>query len=271
MKKERIDALLVERGLAKSREEAKRLIMAGLVMRGTEVVDKPGTQIADDSPLVVKAALHPFVSRGGMKLRKALDAFDLSLRERIVLDVGASTGGFTDCALQDGAQFVYSVDVGYGQLAWTLRTDARVRVLERTNFRFIDPTIFEPAPDVAVMDVSFISVGKLLPKLAAVLKPDAWLITLIKPQFEAGPKAVGKGGIVREAAIHEKVLETVIRQMTDIGFIPQALTWSPIRGGEGNIEFLLYARSPSEHASSEPQPNLLQEINVIVAQAHAQL
>ncbi len=242
MSKERVDVSLVQRGLATSREQAKRLVMAGLVYSGTDRVDKPGTQIAEDVPLMVKGALHPYVSRGGLKLEKALKCFSVSISGKVVVDVGASTGGFTDCSLQHGALFVYAIDVGYGQLAWSLREDARVRVMERVNFRHVEITRFDPMPSVGVMDVSFISVKKLFPKLAEILTPDADLLTLIKPQFEAGPTWVGKGGIVRDPDVHISVINSVIEQAQKLGFIVRGLDFSPIRGGDGNIEFLLWAK-----------------------------
>ncbi|MCY0901706.1 MAG: TlyA family RNA methyltransferase [Firmicutes bacterium] len=241
--KERTDILLVSRGLVPTREQARRLIMAGLVYSGTVVMDKPGTRIDSETPLHVRQPLHPFVSRGGLKLKKALDTFGVSLTAKVVLDVGASTGGFTDCALQHGAAKVYSVDVGYGQLAWTLRSDERVKVMERMNFRMADPALFDPPPDAVVMDVSFISIAKLLPNIHRILVDGGPLLTLVKPQFEAGPAAVGKGGIVRDPSVHRDVLQRVVQHCYQEGMTPLALTHSPIRGGEGNIEFLLYARN----------------------------
>lgn len=275
MSKERVDVLLVARGLASTRETAKRLIMAGLVRCGTQLVDKPGERVSVAAALSVAGPLHPYVSRGGLKLERALAVFDVSLVGRVVLDVGASTGGFTDCALQNGAALVYSVDVGYGQLAWQLRTDERVRVMERVNFRHADSSLFNPQPDAAVMDVSFISIGKLLPKLREILLPKAPLLTLVKPQFEAGPQAVGKGGIVRDPAVHEEVLRRVVNQAVSEGFAVHGLTYSPVRGGEGNIEFLLWASSPM-HADcaegDEIRPDAAQlDIEGTVLAAHTAL
>lgn len=243
-KQERADIMLHEQGSASSREEAKRLIMAGVVFCGSERVSKPGARYAVDEVLQVRAALHPFVGRGGVKLQRALDVFQVSLSGRVVLDVGASTGGFTDCALRAGASVVYAVDVGYGQLAWKLRTDPRVRVFERTNFRHMEVDVFSPRPDAAVMDVSFISIVKLLPRLAAALLPDSPVVALVKPQFEAGPDKVGKGGVVRDPQIHEEVLHRVLRQSGDLGFVALGATRSPILGGDGNREFLLWLQSP---------------------------
>lgn len=240
MSKERVDVTLVARGLVASREQAKRLVMAGLVYSGTDRVDKPGTQVDDTIQLSVKGALHPYVSRGGLKLEKALQKFPVSLLGKVVIDIGASTGGFTDCALQHGASLVYAVDVGYGQLAWSLREDQRVKVMERINFRYVDIEQFSPLPTVAVMDVSFISIGKLLPKIAELLRPGDDVITLIKPQFEAGQEFVGKGGIVRDENVHMTVINRVIEQAKSHGFCVHGLDFSPIKGGEGNIEFLLW-------------------------------
>jgi len=266
--KERTDILLVSRGLVPTREQARRLIMAGLVYSGTVVMDKPGTRIDTETPLHVRQPLHPFVSRGGMKLKKALDTFDVSLTDKVVLDVGASTGGFTDCALQNGAAKVYSVDVGYGQLAWTLRSDERVRVMERLNFRMADPALFDPRPDVVVMDVSFISITKLYPNIHRILVEDGPLLTLVKPQFEAGPAGVGKGGIVRDPSVHCEVLVRVIGQLYEERMTPLAITYSPIRGGEGNIEFLLYARNAVELSDPEDWAHTVADV---VRGAHCDL
>lgn len=270
MKKERADVLLVSRGLAETRELAKRLIMAGLVRLGDTTLDKAGEKVSVDAALSVTGPVHPYASRGGLKLQRALEVFGVSLSDRVVLDVGASTGGFTDCALQHGAALVYSVDVGYGQLAWKLRTDPRVRVMERMNFRHAEVDVFDPRPDAAVMDVSFISISKLLPKLGQILLPGSVLVSLIKPQFEAGPKAVGKGGIVRDPETHARVLEQVLTQVAAAGFAIHGLTHSPIRGGEGNIEFLLWASAPSEGTESVSAVTQV-DIAATVATAHGQL
>jgi 23S rRNA (cytidine1920-2'-O)/16S rRNA (cytidine1409-2'-O)-methyltransferase len=236
--KVRLDVLLFNRGLFPSREAARRSIMAGLVSRDGEVVDKPGMQVRDEDHFIVSTPEHGYVSRGGLKLKRALDAFDYSLDGQVVLDVGASTGGFTDCALQHGASKVYAVDVGYGQLAWKLRSDARVVVMERTNFRHVSAAGFEPQPDVAVMDVSFISTKLLLPKIGEVLKLGGDVLSLIKPQFEAGRGNVGKGGIVRDPDVHRQVLRDLLTFVYLNHMTCHGLDYSPIQGGDGNIEFL---------------------------------
>ncbi|MDA5106993.1 TlyA family RNA methyltransferase [Brevibacillus thermoruber] len=243
MKKERVDVLLVERGLFETREKAKAAVMAGLVLVGGERCDKPGTKIPEDTPIAVKGEVHPYVSRGGLKLEKALRVFGIDLNGRVMMDIGASTGGFTDCALQHGARRVYAIDVGYGQLAWSLRQDERVVVMERTNFRHMDPDAFEhERPDAASIDVSFISLKLILPVLYRFLESDGDVVALVKPQFEAGKENVGKNGIVRDPDIHEAVLVDIGQFAVSIGFSLHGLDYSPITGGEGNIEFLLHAR-----------------------------
>lgn len=259
--KERADALLVRLGLAKSREEAKRLIMAGLVMSGTEFLSKPGEKVRTDAALAVRAPEHGYVGRGGVKLERALDVFNLSVAGLAVADIGASTGGFTDCLLQRGARLVYSIDVGYGQLAWSLRQDPRVRVMERTNFRHVDAGRFDPRPFAAVVDVSFISLSKLWDKMMEILDPRGFIVALIKPQFEAGPTRVGKGGIVRDPTVHVAVLREVVADAKKRGVVPRQLTFSPIRGGDGNIEFLAaFDRGP------EPETEI--DIEAVVREAH---
>lgn len=242
MAKERADVLLFRGGIARSREEARGLIMSGEVLVGTQRVEKPGAVYPADTVFRLRSQPHRFVSRGGLKLEHALDAFQLSPLGLTVLDVGASTGGFTDCLLQRGASLVYAVDVGYGQLAWQLREDPRVVVMERTNFRNIDPSCLQAPVQAAVMDVSFISVAKLLTPLRACLADAAWVVLLIKPQFEAGPGRVGKGGIVRDPAVHADVLRACTAAVVAAGFRLCGLEPSPVRGADGNIEFLLHAR-----------------------------
>jgi 23S rRNA (cytidine1920-2'-O)/16S rRNA (cytidine1409-2'-O)-methyltransferase len=239
--KERIDILLVEQGYYESREKAKAAIMAGLVFANEEPVDKPGMKISRAAALKVKGAIHPYVSRGGLKLEKALKLFNINLQQAVMLDIGASTGGFTDCALQNGAVYVYAVDVGYNQLDWSLRNDDRVNVMERTNFRFTTREDLEgPDPTFATIDVSFISLRIILPPLKEILGEQGHVVALIKPQFEAGREKVGKSGVVRDSEVHAHVLETVLSYADELGFRLKGLTYSPITGGEGNIEFLAY-------------------------------
>ncbi|MDQ0188371.1 TlyA family RNA methyltransferase [Alicyclobacillus cycloheptanicus] len=234
----RLDVLLVERGLFPSREAAKRAIMAGLVRREGDVLDKPGTFVRPDAVVEVAQPEHAFVSRGGLKLERALARFGVSADQRVVVDVGASTGGFTDCVLRHGAKHVYAVDVGYGQLDWKLRNDPRVTVMERTNFRHVDAALFSPPPSLAVMDVSFISTRLLLPKLQEILQPPGDIISLIKPQFEAGRGKVGKGGIVRDPQVHTDVICQLLSFLPTVGLECAGLDYSPVAGGDGNIEFL---------------------------------
>ena len=241
--KERLDVLLVEQGFYESREKAKAAIMAGLVFVDADKVDKAGTKISREAAITVKGALHPYVSRGGLKLEKAIKQFGISMKDKTMLDIGASTGGFTDCALQNGASQVYAVDVGYNQLDWSLRNDPRVKVMERTNFRYVTAeSLAGPIPDIATIDVSFISLKLILPPLKAILKPNGETVALIKPQFEAGRDKVGKSGVVRDKDTHIEVLNTVLGFAAQAGFALQGLTYSPITGGEGNIEFLAYWR-----------------------------
>ena len=237
MTRRRLDVLLVERGLAASREQARRLILAGLVCAGDRVADKAGALVAEDVALAVSAP-SPFVSRGGLKLVAALDAFALDVQGLVVADVGASTGGFTDCLLQRGAARVYAIDVGYGQLAWRLRQDARVVVLERTNIRYLE-ALPEPC-DLATVDVSFISLRLVLPAVRRLLKPHGRIIALVKPQFEAGRNQVGKGGVVRDAQVHRRVLCDLLAWAQGAGLAVRGLIPSPLLGPAGNVEFLLY-------------------------------
>lgn len=239
LKKERIDKLLVDRGLVASRERARALILAGAVLVDEEVVDKAGAQIARDAEIRLKGEDIPFVSRGGLKLAKGLDAFTLDVRERIAIDVGASTGGFTDCLLQRGARKVYAVDVGYGQLAWSLRTDPRVINLERTNIRNLRREALAEQPDLAVIDASFISLSIVLPATLALLTSAAIIVALIKPQFEVGKGAVGKGGVVRDADQHAQVVSKIRSLAEQSGCRVIGVTESPILGPKGNKEFLI--------------------------------
>ncbi|GIN19946.1 MAG TPA: TlyA family rRNA (cytidine-2'-O)-methyltransferase [Bacillus bacterium] len=242
-KKKRLDVLLVERGLIDTREKAKRAVMAGLVFSNETRLDKPGEKVNDDIPLKVKGSMIPYVSRGGLKLEKALNAFELSVKDKILLDIGASTGGFTDCALQHGAKMSYALDVGYNQLAWKLRQDDRVVVMERTNFRYVTPQDFPgEKPNFASIDVSFISLRLILPVLKNLLVPLSDIVALIKPQFEAGKEQVGKKGIVRDPKIHLEVIQKIKDMAMAEGYDIINLSYSPITGGEGNIEFLIHLR-----------------------------
>lgn len=252
MEKERIDQLLVNRNFFDSRERAKVAIMSGIVFINEEKVDKPGTKVDINANIRIKGDLHPYVSRGGLKLLKAIETFQLNLSNRVMMDIGASTGGFTDCALQHGASKVYAIDVGYGQLAWTLRNDPRVVVMERTNFRYLKPEdLTGELPDFATIDVSFISLKLILPNLCNFLRPGGEVIALVKPQFEAGKNQVGKNGIVREAKIHTEVLNQTIQMAIELDYEPIGLTFSPIQGGEGNIEFLLKLKYKADQGSRE--------------------
>ncbi|MET3574804.1 TlyA family RNA methyltransferase [Bhargavaea ullalensis] len=266
--KERIDTLLVERGLFDSREQAKRAVMAGIIFSGDRRIDKPGEKLPADSAIRVKGDRPKYVSRGGLKLEKALDVFDLSVEGKRFLDIGASTGGFTDCALQNGAVRGYALDVGYNQLAWKLREDPRVTVMERVNFRHATPDLFtEGAPEFATIDVSFISLALILPTLKTILMPGGDVISLVKPQFEAGREKVGKKGIIRDPAIHLEVLEKTADIAVNSGFDLLAAEFSPVTGGEGNIEFLFHLRS-SDQPGIRLESGRLAEV---VKQAHAAL
>lgn len=237
--KERLDVLLVEKGLFPSREKAKASVMAGLVFVDGIRVDKAGNMTDPSSALTVKEPLCPYVSRGGLKLSKALDVFSLSLTGKTAIDMGASTGGFTDCMLQNGALKVYAMDVGYGQLDWKLRTDSRVINMEKTNIRYVDPITFPETVDFISIDVSFISLNLILPVAAGLLKDDGRIVCLVKPQFEAGREQIGKGGIVRDKRIHREVIGKVIKYAEDCQLFPAGLTYSPVTGAKGNIEYLL--------------------------------
>ncbi len=240
--KERLDLLLVSRGLAASRERARALILAGKVVCDDRLVDKAGQQVPITAAIRLKGADIPYVSRGGVKLAAALKQFQVEPAGTVVLDVGASTGGFTHCLLLHGARRVYAVDVGYGQLAWELARDPRVVVMDRTNVRGLTPAAFSPPPEMAVIDVSFISLRKVLPVIAGLLAPGAPVITLFKPQFEVGRREVGKGGIVRDAESRRRALEEFAAAAPDLGFAVLQTMTSPIRGQKGNEEFLLFLR-----------------------------
>jgi 23S rRNA (cytidine1920-2'-O)/16S rRNA (cytidine1409-2'-O)-methyltransferase len=240
MSRKRADVRLVELALAPSREKAQNLIMAGVVYYGSRKIAKPSDIVNDNDALIVKSDPNPFVSRGGLKLQKAFETFNLDVRGETALDIGASTGGFTDCMLQHGAAKVYAVDVGYGQLDWKLRNDARVIVMERTNARLISPDWFCEPIQFACMDVSFISIRLILAPLINCMADCSDVVTLVKPQFEAGREKVGKNGVVRDKQVHFEVLNHVIEFARGIGFHILGLSYSPIKGPEGNIEFLLH-------------------------------
>lgn len=239
--KKRIDVYLTENNLVSSREKAKALIMAGCVYVNNQKTDKPGTTVKDTDKIEVRGGKQKYVSRGGFKLEKAMQNFDLkSLDGAICMDIGASTGGFTDCMLQNGATKVYSVDVGYGQLAWDLRVNEKVVNLERTNIRYVTEEQVPDKIDFASVDVSFISLKLVLPVAFKLLKDDGEMVCLIKPQFEAGRENVGKKGVVRDPQVHKQVIETVVGFVKEIGFVPINLDYSPIKGPEGNIEYLIH-------------------------------
>lgn len=234
----RLDQLIVNRGLAPSRQKARAMVMAGVVSVGGAPVGKPGTAVPASSDITVREPKHSYVSRGGLKLEKALDHFRLSVEGRDVFDIGASTGGFTDCLLKRGAARVIAVDVGYGQLDWNLRQDPRVEVRERTNARFLTQESISPPPDGAVLDVSFISLRLVVPPVSKLLAEDAFLIALIKPQFEAGRGRVGKGGVVRDPAIHAEIVEALETFFSEAGWNVHGTIPSPVLGPKGNREFL---------------------------------
>lgn len=250
-KKTRLDIAVFEGGYAPSREKAKAIIMAGQVYVNNQKVDKAGFELKEDDVLEVRGNGLKYVSRGGLKLEKAMQEFPIHLEGKICMDVGASTGGFTDCMLQNGASKVYSIDVGYGQLAWKLRTDPRVVNLERTNFRYVDNTVVKDKIDFSSVDVSFISLQHILPVLSELLADDGQAVCLIKPQFEAGKDKVGKKGVVRDKFVHLEVVNNVINMALENGFDVKGLQFSPIKGPEGNIEYLVYIAKSREPAIDE--------------------
>ena len=264
--KERLDVALVARGLAETRAKAQASIMSGIVYVNGQKVDKAGTPVAADAVLEVRGHTLRYVSRGGLKLEKAMAAFPITLTDCICADIGASTGGFTDCMLQNGAKKVYAVDVGYGQLDWRLRSDERVVCMERTNARYLTHEQIPDELDFASVDVSFISLKLILPALAGLLKPDGHAVCLVKPQFEAGREKVGKKGVVRDPATHREVLKMAEGYAMANHFTPAGLDFSPIKGPEGNIEFLLFV----QHCET-PQPLPDGVIEQVVAAAHAAL
>jgi 23S rRNA (cytidine1920-2'-O)/16S rRNA (cytidine1409-2'-O)-methyltransferase len=242
--KQRLDTVLVERGLAPTVERGRALIMAGQVVVDDHTVDKSGHQVPVDATIRIKGTSLPYVSRGGLKLRKALDEFAVDVSGSVAIDVGSSTGGFSDCLLQAGAEKVYAVDVGYGQLAWKLQQDPRVVSMEKTNIRNLQSAQLDAVPDLAVIDASFIPLARVLPATIALVKPGGIIIALIKPQFEAGKGEVGKGGIVRDPAVHEKVIGDVRQTASQLGLTVSGLCESPITGADGNREFLILLQKP---------------------------
>ena len=265
LEKERLDVLLVQQGLANSRELAKAYIMAGNVYVDGQKEDKAGTKVAVTAKLEVKGNQMKYVSRGGYKLEKAMDVFGIRLNGKICLDIGASTGGFTDCMLQNGASKVYAIDVGYGQFAWKLRNDERVVCLEKTNVRYVTHEQVPDEGDFASIDVSFISLTKVLPAVLGVLGEKGQLVCLIKPQFEAGREKVGKKGVVRDSSVHREVIEMIVEYVRTQSLGILGLDFSPIKGPEGNIEYLIYLdKSQSGMHEDEVQAR----VDTVVAQSH---
>lgn len=261
--KKRLDAAVFEQGFCDSREKAKTLIMAGVVYVNNQKADKPGMQIKDDDSIEVRSNPLKYVSRGGLKLEKAISSFDIKLDGLVCADIGASTGGFTDCMLQNGAKKVYSIDVGYGQLAWKLRTDPRVVNMERTNFRYVTK---EQVPDelsFASVDVSFISLSLIVPVMRTLMRNDAYAVCLIKPQFEAGRDKIGKKGVVRDKSVHIEVVDNIIGMMLNNGFSVSGLDYSPVKGPEGNIEYLILVQK-----SDQPVNNLKTTAKDVVMRSH---
>lgn len=265
-KKTRLDVAVFEGGYAPSREKAKAIIMAGLVYVNNQKVDKAGFELKEGDVLEVRGKTLKYVSRGGLKLEKAMECFPITLTDKICMDVGASTGGFTDCMLQNGAKKVYSIDVGYGQLAWKLRTDDRVVNLERTNFRYVDNTVVKDKIDFSSVDVSFISLSHILPVLSTLLTDTGEAVCLIKPQFEAGREKVGKKGVVRDLNVHLEVVKKVIDLALDNGFDVLGLEFSPIKGPEGNIEYLIFIKK-----SNEPKISDDVDADALVSRSHLEL
>ena len=263
--KERLDVLLVKKGLAESREKAKAIIMSGIVYVDNNKADKAGQTFNEDALIEVRGNTLRYVSRGGLKLEKAMNCFGVTLEGKIAMDVGASTGGFTDCMLQNGAVKVYSVDVGHGQLAWKLRNDERVVCMEKTNIRYVTPDDVADKIDFASIDVSFISLKKVLPAVYDLLTDVGEVVCLIKPQFEAGREKVGKKGVVREQSVHVEVVDMIVSFAREMGFVTLDLSYSPIKGPEGNIEYLLYITKDTSREGREF------DINALVKESHEKL
>lgn len=265
--KERLDVLLVKRGLAVSREKAKAVIMAGIVYVENQKEDKAGSMFPDTVKIEVRGNTLKYVSRGGLKLEKAMTHFGVTLDKKVCMDVGASTGGFTDCMLQNGAVKVYAIDVGHGQLDWKLRNDERVVCMEKTNIRYVVPEDLQESADFSSIDVSFISLTKVLLPVYHLLKDDGEVVCLIKPQFEAGREKVGKKGVVRDPAVHEEVIDKVIAYAKSIGYAVRHLEFSPIKGPEGNIEYLLHIQKQKDGLPENQEA----DVKGVVAAAHKEL
>lgn len=276
--KERLDVLLVKRGLADSREKAKAVIMSGNVFVEGQREDKAGTSFDDKAKIVVKETLA-YVSRGGLKLEKAMKEFGMDLNHKICMDVGASTGGFTDCMLMNGARKVYAVDVGHGQLAWKLRNDERVVCMEKTNIRYVTPKDIEEKVDFVSIDVSFISLQKVLPLVKELMREQGEMVCLIKPQFEAGREKVGKKGVVRDSKVHCEVVEETVKFAIALGFHVLHLDFSPIKGPEGNIEYLMHLQKGDQQEQAEDikaegnelKEDMLRQIEALIARSHQTL
>ena len=266
-KKERLDILLVEKGICESREKAKTNIMAGLIFVDGQRVDKAGEKVKVDADIVFKGEKLKYVSRGGLKLEKAMKTFGIDLTNKVCMDIGASTGGFTDCMLQNNASKVFAVDVGYGQFAWKLRTDERVVCMEKTNIRYVTPEDIGVALDFASIDVSFISLRTIMPAVKALLGDKGEVVALIKPQFEAGRDKVGKKGVVRDKEVHLEVINTIINFLLENEFNVLGLSYSPIKGPEGNREYLVYFTKDKEREGNFE----LSQIEDIVNESHSQL
>lgn len=267
LKKERIDILLVEKGIITSRERAKTNIMAGKIFVDGHRVDKVGEKVNVEAEIIFKGEDIPYVSRGGLKLEKAMKSFDITLDNKVCMDIGASTGGFTDCMLQNNASKVFAVDVGYGQFAWKLRTDERVVCMERTNIRYVTPEEIGEVLDFASIDVSFISLKTIMPATVNLLKYDGEVVALIKPQFEAGRDKVGKKGVVRDISVHKEVVTTIVNYLISKELNVLGLSYSPIKGPEGNREYLVYFTKNKEKLSNFQ----MEQIDEIVETSHNQL
>lgn len=269
--KERLDVLLTERGFFDSREKAKAVIMAGEVFVNGQREDKAGSKFDREAEIEVKGKVLKYVSRGGLKLEKAVEVYGLDLMDKTCIDIGSSTGGFTDCMLQNGAAKVYAIDVGTNQLAWKLREDKRVVSMEKTNIRYVTEEDIPEKADFASVDVSFISLTKVLPVAVNLLKDEAYMVCLIKPQFEAGREKVGKKGVVRDFAVHKEVIELVINFAIDLNFFIKGLTFSPVKGPEGNIEYLLYMQKRNEKMSGAETDKIIKDIEKVVDEAKTTL